>query len=80
MSNNDEAVKVLDLVGIRPVFVDDLGGEDAMVDLRHRVVLLDKALRADDIADIVDQVVDRVIAATVESLTATPSKPRGRRR
>lgn len=69
MTSNEEAVKVLDLVGITALFVDGLGAE-AKLSLESRVLLIDKALRIEDVADIVDQTVTRVIEVTVESLTA----------
>ena len=56
---------LLDLLGVRPIWVDDLG-MDALVLLAQKMVLIDSGLCPDR----VERVVDHVLAAATARLTA----------
>lgn len=59
---SEDVMAILDLVGLRPVVVDGLGA-DAVLSLEAGVLLLDQALSAEDVADVVDQALMMAAAA-----------------
>lgn len=57
-----DALAILDVIGIRAIFVDQLG-EEAVLSLQAGVLLLDHGLPAEDAADVADQVLSLAAAA-----------------
>lgn len=57
-----DALAILDVVGIRAVFVEGLG-EDAFVSLAAGTLIVDAGISAHDLNAVVDQVLSRASAA-----------------
>lgn len=56
----EDALALLQVVGLRPVFVDDLG-RDALLLAELGILLLDRGLSGPDLADLTDQVLSEAV-------------------